>query len=144
MLNGPSTKNKFAGPNGVRYRGVPLYSPCQSGKGSVTSVYTAIQILLHVLTEQKHTQKTKPLCSVCCHCQFSLLVEDPSPEFTCLRDYVDCQNALKLLCLRSPICPYTSVLEKECQEKLKIGKVCQYYNNTCTCPLTENCYSDCH
>ncbi len=25
MLNDPSTKDKYAGPNGVHYRGVPLY-----------------------------------------------------------------------------------------------------------------------
>ncbi len=25
MLNDPSTKDKYAGPNGVDYRGVPLY-----------------------------------------------------------------------------------------------------------------------
>ena len=53
------------------------------------------------------------------------LVEDPSPEFTSLRDYVDCQNALKLRCFQPPLIlgPYSSEVERECQEKLKIGKV---------------------
>lgn len=68
---------------------------------------------------------------------YDFLVEDPSPEFVALRDYVDCQNALKLQCFRIPqiLEPYSTEIEKECQSKLKMNKVhvllhtytCTYY-----------------
>ena len=52
-------------------------------------------------------------------------VEDPSPELTALRDYVDCRNALQLPCFQFPLIhqSYSHEIEKECQEKLKINKV---------------------
>ena len=52
-------------------------------------------------------------------------MEDPSPEFTALRDIIDCQNALQLSCFQPPqiLKPYSSEIEKICQQKLKINKV---------------------
>ena len=57
---------------------------------------------------------------------FFLLVEDPSPEFVALRDYVDCQNARKLQCFQPHqiLSPYSQEIERQCRNKLKIGKVC--------------------
>ena len=56
---------------------------------------------------------------------FISLVEDPSPEFTALRDYIDCRNVLKLSSFQ-PSCllqSYYPEMEREFQEKLKLHKV---------------------
>ena len=69
-------------------------------------------------------------CSQLCSPQYNnlyciYLVEDPSPEFTALRDYIDCHNVLKLPSFQ-PSCllqSYSPEMEREFQEKLKLHKV---------------------
>ena len=52
---------------------------------------------------------------------------DPHEEFTALRDYVDCRNALKLnlSCFKAPHIhqAFSQVMEEECRTKLKLTKV---------------------
>ena len=52
-------------------------------------------------------------------------VEDPSPEFSTIRDYVDCKNAMNFECFQLPMIlePYSAEMEKICREKLKLHKV---------------------
>ena len=54
-----------------------------------------------------------------------ITVEDPSDEFTALRDFVDCQNAQRLSAFRPPLVhrSYTEAAEVECRKKLKLQKV---------------------
>ena len=54
-----------------------------------------------------------------------ITVEDPSDEFRALRDFVDCQNALKLSSFRPPKIhrPYMEAAEAECRTKLKLQRV---------------------
>ncbi len=59
-----------------------------------------------------------------------ITVEDPSDEFCALRDFVDCQNALKLSSFRPPHIhlPYSQGAETECRRKLKLQRVSQGKN----------------
>ena len=52
-------------------------------------------------------------------------VEDPSDEFTALRDFVDCKNALRLDCFQPPKVheEFGTEMEVMCQQKLKLNKV---------------------
>jgi len=60
-----------------------------------------------------------------CSQVMDIAVEDPSDDFTALRDFVDCQNALRLPSFRPPLVhrPYAEVAEAECKKKLKLQKV---------------------
>lgn len=52
-----------------------------------------------------------------------ITVEDPSEEFSALRDYVDCQNALGLCKTSHHHKPFAESAEKEFRSKLKLQKV---------------------
>ena len=54
-----------------------------------------------------------------------ITVEDPSDEFTAVRDFVDCKDALKLECFQPPKVhqPFSEEIEAQCRQKLKLQKV---------------------
>ena len=81
------------------------------------------------------------MCSCCS-------VEDPNEEFTALRDYVDCRNALKLNlpCFQAPHIhqAFSQVMEGECRTKLKLTKVsCGVCVRACVCACVRACVCAC-
>lgn len=54
-----------------------------------------------------------------------ITVEDPSEEFSALRDFVDCRNALKLDGLKPSEVnkPFAESAERDLRDKLKLQKV---------------------
>ena len=54
-----------------------------------------------------------------------ITVEDPSDEFTALRDFVDCRNGLRLDCLCPPRVheEFNEETQRECRDRLKLNKV---------------------
>ena len=66
-------------------------------------------------------------------------MEDPSDDFSALRDFVDCRNALKLNSFRPPNVhrPYAESARSECRKKLKLQKV-NLFSVGCLCDVALN------
>lgn len=56
-----------------------------------------------------------------------MTVEDPSPEFTALRDFIDCKAAQQLEQLQPPrvLDSYSSDIESLMRDNLKLDRVCK-------------------